>query len=399
MDLLEKLKEKLKEVKIIYPWYEQFYINQHIKDFNDLPYMTTDILEKHYYHQEYDDSIHMYQTSGTSSNIRKKIAYSEADEQRYVSFKMEVYKQFLNNSACKKAFSDVGTGHAASTADVIFKKLQMESKSISFERPIEEHIQQLKTFKPDVLYTMPSILDHLIYATENPAEFGIKKIILVGEIATEEWQQKIANIFQIQREDMMDTLGSIEIGTIAYYSHDIRRYVFLDHLYAEGIQSDEIGLDMEKLENKESILVLTSFVRSMFPAIRFVTYDVVRDLRTMVIDGVEKQTFQNIVKRVGPEFKHGEKISIYDIEEIVYQHLKEASVRVKLQNNALTIYIHSKLLNRSILTTIKKDIQEKIPEIGRMINNKILDEIQVLAVSNEELNTGKVKNKKIYYEK
>lgn len=247
---------------------------------------------------------------------------------------------------------------------------------------------------------MPSILDHIVQATENPRVFGIRKIILVGEIASLGWQRNIAGLFGLEPCDIIDTYGSIEIGTIAYYSHDLDRYIFADGIFAEGIGAQEIGEELSPLSNDESVLVLTSTVRKMLPAIRFVTYDVVRDFRPAMIDGVEKQSFSSIVKRVGRELKHGEKISLYDIEQVVYRHIEDAIIRVKVRNNALTVYIKSKSADHSIVSKIREEIRECIPEIGMMIRNHLLDDIEVIIVAKgEPMDSGKVKNKKLYYQR
>jgi phenylacetate-coenzyme A ligase PaaK-like adenylate-forming protein len=395
VNLQEKLEQKIKEVIRIFPWYENLIQGKSISSLQDLPLMTTSILEQHYYNQIADTSLKVYQTSGTSSKVRKRIFYSEEDDRRYVDLKTGIYANFIKHSAIKKALATVGTGHAASTASLIFERLQLENETVSYALPVEQHIERLIQFKPELLYTMPSILDRILYAAENPLLFGVKKIILVGEIATEQWIKRIAERFEIPVEHIMDTYGSIELGTLAYYSHEHKRYIVVDEMLAEGIQPREAGIDMD-LGDSESIPVLTSFIRSMFPALRFVTYDVVRDLKPVWINGQQRQSFQNIVKRVGPELKHGEKISIYDIEEVVYKHLDEASIRVKVNNNRLTVYIKSKSINESLRTTIQREIQDQIEEIGTMIKNGILDEIEVIAAPDELLKNTGIKNKKLY---
>lgn len=210
----------------------------------------------------------------------------------------------------------------------------------------------------------------------------------------------MAGLFGIDPRDIIDTYGSIEIGTIAYYSHDHGRYIFADGIFAEGIGVHELDEEVRPLRNNESILVLTSTVRKMLPALRFVTYDVVRDFRPVMIDGVEQQSFESIVKRVGQELKHGEKISLYDIEQVVYRHIEDAIIRVKVKNNALSIYIKSKSVKPSIIPVIKEEIRECIPEIGMMIRNHLLDDIEIIIVAKgEPLASGQVKNKKLYYQK
>ncbi|RXT06968.1 CoF synthetase [Ammoniphilus sp. CFH 90114] len=351
-------KQKANEVTSVFPWYKDLF-SCTPKNLEDFPLMTAELLEQHYYTQPLTspDStpLHVYQTSGTSSKVRKQIYYSEADDQVYINLKTDVFHQFIKDAGVRTAMADMGTGHAASTALKIFDQLHLHSQEISFQLPIAEHVKQLKDFQPDLFYTMPSILDHLVYAAENPAEFGIKKIILVGEIATKPWIKRMAQLFCIQPTDIMDTYGSIEIGTIAYYSHEHDRYLLVDGMLAEGIGVEAINLDIDPLREDEQILVLTSFARKMFPAIRFVTYDVVRDLKPIQIQGEWRQSFKKLVKRVGTELKHGEKISLYDIEEIVYRYLPKAGIRVKVSGNALRVLIQSPFLEEAVKHQIQHE--------------------------------------------
>jgi phenylacetate-coenzyme A ligase PaaK-like adenylate-forming protein len=396
----ESLMHKLNDVQRHFPWYADLIRERRIERLEDLPLITPDLLEKHYYNQPGDPALQVYRTSGTGSKKRKKIFYSAEDDRNYINLKVKIFGDFLKGSSIKKAAADMGTGHAASTAVTVFEQLQLETLSISFESPIDEHVNRLKRFQPDVLYTMPSILDHLLIESDDPVQWGIRKLILVGEIASEQWRKNVARRLRIDTKDILDTLGSIEIGTIAYFSHEHDRYIVVDDIVAEGLPAEEVDPGNEGLSDSEKVLLLTSLNRSLFPAIRFVTYDVVRDFRTIEVNGRPRQSFQSIVKRIGPELKHGEKISIYDIEEVVYKYADDARVRVKVRNNTLAVEIQSKTtINEALTKVIQQEIQRRIPEIGTMIQNRILDEIAVVIVS-EDLpwSTGSIKNKKIYYE-
>ncbi|MNB97986.1 putative siderophore biosynthesis protein SbnA [compost metagenome] len=399
---LDKLQDKVLEVIGVFPWYKELIGSGQTNDsLQNLPLMTSETLETHYYTQSAaDPSLAVYRTSGTSSGRRKAILYSEEDEKHYIDIKTRLFGELIAGSGCTRAMADMGTGHAANTALTIFERLGLENSAIPFELPIEQHIERIRAFKPDLLYTMPSILDHIVYAADDPRAFGIRKIILVGEIATPEWQRNMARLFGIDPRDITDTYGSIEIGTIAYYSHDLGRYILADGIYAEGIGTQELGGELRPLGADESILVLTSSVRKMLPAVRFVTYDVIRDFRPVMVGGVMKQSFGSIVKRVGRELKHGEKISLYDIEQVVYRHLEDAIIRVKVRNNALTVSIKSKSADHSTVPVIREELRECIPEIGMMIRGHLLNDIEViLAAGDEPLESGQVKNKKLYYQK
>jgi phenylacetate-coenzyme A ligase PaaK-like adenylate-forming protein len=402
---LTKLHDKLTEVASIFPWYRQWLPQKAVQSISELPLMTASLLETFYYQAAAEtwpcaDEMTVYQTSGTSSGKRKQIVYSREDEARYLAGKTRLFSRFLRQDARRyaRAVADLGTGHAASTALAVFARLGMEGRSIPYNRPIEEHVRLLRQFQPEVLYTMPSILEHVLLAAEDPAALGIQKVILVGETATPLWMSHAAAKLGLNFTDILDTYGSIELGTIAYYSHEHGRYLLLDDLWAEGIAMTDLPEFSETLPEGEQILVLTSFARKLFPAVRFVTYDVVRDLRPVVINGKQLQSFRSLVKRVGKELKHGEKISIYDIEHCVFARLPDARIRVEVAGNRLRIHVQSGGIDETVLDALRREIPGQIPEIGQMIENRLLDEIEVLPVKGEKgLKSGAVKNKKIYY--
>lgn len=388
-----------------YPWYavaaegERSCANE---EWKRLPLVTASMLEEHYYGADNPlaerEDLNRYQTSGTSSNRRKTIYYSKADEEAYMRIKLDVFRLIVGSGRYSRALADMGTGHAEATALEVFRQLGMEAESVSFRLPIECHLERLAQFKPEVLYTMPSILERILLASEDPLAYGIQQVILVGEMASPRWIQRAAESLGLDVQQVTDTFGSIEIGTIAYFSHEHGRYVLTEGLLAEGITAETVGL-APLTEADEQVLVLTSTVREAFPAIRYVTYDVVRDLRPILVNGVLRQSFQSVVKRIGPDLKHGEKISIYDIEDVVYRHLNTASIRVRVAGNALTVCLYSPDITGEVLESVRQDLENRIPEIGAMIQAGILQGIQVIgAVFDDSDHRGSVKHKKISYE-
>jgi len=415
MPPLTRLHQQVNRICQLHPWYktllQQDAIDSQAYPLSELPLITSDILEQHYFTGEAraEDGLSVYKTSGTSSGIRKAIYYSKEDDERYIDAKTTCFQEWLTATAVastpnlqpapiRKALADMGTGHAANTAMTIFDRLGLEADSLSFSLPIEEHIARLESTHPQLLYTMPSILDAIVAHAEEPKNFGIKKIILVGEIAPLQWQRNMAERFGIEPQHILDTYGSIEVGAIASYSHELRQYVIADGIYAEALPAEQIDDSFEPLQESEAVLVLTSYARSLFPAIRYVTYDVVRDFQTICIDGQERQCFSCISKRIGTDLKHGEKISLYDIESVVHQFIHDAALRVKLRDNRLFVHIQSKSLKDETLVHIQHAIEHKIGEIGQMIQNRMLEGISVTrAAENEQLERGTVKSKKIYF--
>lgn len=409
MHRIADMDKRVEQLGHYLPWYKSWIRSKQknietLTTLADFPLVTASVLEAHYYTKNNPlaerDDITCYRTSGTSSGLRKSIFYSPSDEKEYLRIKMNVFRSILGTHGYRTAMVDVGTGHAEATAIEVFNGLEMETESLSFQLPIQHHLERLASYRPDVLYTMPSILNRILLAADNPAAYGIRHVILVGEIASPAWIRQASERLGISIQNITDTYGSIEIGTIAYYSHEHGRYLLAEGLIAEGIDAQEISDTLAPLENEEEqILILTSMVREAFPAIRYVTYDVVRDLRPVLVEGVMRQSFQSIVKRIGPDLKHGEKISIYDIENVVYRYLSEASVHVKVASNALVIYIDSPHSSDAILRQIQHDLENRIPEIGMMIQAGIIDHILVTPGLHETfLQLTSIKGKKIVYE-
>jgi phenylacetate-coenzyme A ligase PaaK-like adenylate-forming protein len=403
----DRLTRKIRQVLDIFPWYDGLLADKGLdirsaQSLQSLPLMTSEMLERHYYHPEQPfeprDNVTCYRTSGTSSRRRKTIYYSAEDERRYVEIKAELFKRIIAPSGAATALSDMGTGHAASTASEILERIGIKGDSIAFQQPIEEHLERLRTLRPHLLYTMPSILDRILSASpEDPSSYGIRQVVLVGEIASPAWLRSVAERLRLGTERITDTYGSIEIGTIAYFSHEHGRYLFAEGIEAEGISAQALFDDAEPLNESESVLVLTSWARDLFPAIRYVTYDIVRDLRPIVVDGRSRMSFQAIVRRIGPELKHGEKISLYDIEDVVYRHLKDANVRIHVQSNGLTVHIDSKDKTPEVYERIELELRDQIPEIGMMIRGGLLSALKVVP-SDVTYDARVLKHKRIFYD-
>jgi len=369
-----------------FPWYAEIWARSADSEGSSFPPLLTARLLEPYYQSPPPEpfagtALNAYSTSGTSSGRRKTIYYSREDENRYMDIKARMFGEWLSaegSAPLRTALSDMGTGHAAATAPEVFGSIGLICESLSFELPIAEHLKMLEEFRPDVLYTMPSILDRIVSAAGEASRFGVRRIILVGEIAPPAWQRKIAARFGIRETDILDTCGSIEIGTIACYDHGIRRYVLAEGLHAEGVPAEQLGEGFDPLPPGEQVLVLTSTVREAFPAVRYVTYDVVRDLRTMTVRGAERQTFLGLVKRIGPELKHGEKISLYDIEEAVLRHADDAEIRVEVNRRRIRVRLRSASLTEDRLPAVRRAVEEMIPAIGAMIRGGLLDGIEVV---------------------
>ncbi|MFF2483422.1 CoF synthetase [Paenibacillus sp. NPDC058071] len=384
------IRAKLEEVCRMYAWYPELLAETECTEWEQLPLLTDRRLLPYYERGEgsAQPEWNVYRTSGTSGRKRKAIYYDAFDENVYLSHKTELFGRLLKNLPQGSAvLSDMGTGHAEATAAAVFEQLGFVCESIPFGLPASMHLMKLSECRPDVLYTMPSLLDGLFRIAPDGFQWGLQKVLLVGEPAPPAWRKRAAELLGLAEADILDTYGSIEIGTIAYYDIDLKKYVLLEGLIAEGASPTEVGLPGVELPEGECVLVLTSLVRRRFPALRFVTYDVVRGLRTeQAEDGSWITTFEAVVKRIGPELKHGEKISVYDIENAVFQHLKQAEVKVLVKNNRLRITIDAgALVDDAVRALIRAELHGAIPEIGAMIRGGLLEEMDVRFTEGEEL--------------
>jgi phenylacetate-coenzyme A ligase PaaK-like adenylate-forming protein len=409
---LRPLAAHLHAVARIHPWYAELLevygfsirpgYNADIRSLRELPLMTAALLERHYYAAppRLEPGLSVYRTSGTSTGIRKAIYYSPEDDVHYIAAKQSSFEGWLKEAAAgeqpiRRALADLGTGHAASTALRIFSSMGLEAEAISFSAPVGEHVGKLLEYRPDLLYTMPSLLEAIVDAWPAGEMFGVRKIILVGEMASREWQANMAARLGLAPEDLLDTYGSIEVGAIASYSHKLGRYVLADGVMGESLSAAELGGEFAPLAPNEGVLTLTSLARLLFPVVRFVTYDVVRDFEIIDIDGIPRGTFSHI----GPELKHGEKISLYDIEEAVHGVLTDATVRVAVSGNMLKLHIRSAELLREPAKAreVQTRVEQRIPDIGLMIRGGLLRGIAVIPADEEHpLPSGSVKSKKIY---
>lgn len=348
-----------------FPWYDalltQCGYDQTYDPF-ELPFIDDQILSQHYYNADINlPDASAYFTSGTSRGIKRKILWSPPDHQQYLEQRKRIFSDFLSRD-CKSACADLGTGHAAASAMEIFRMMGLQCFDIDFTKPIEEHLELLNQAQPDVLYTMPMILENMI--RHRNVRFRPKKIIVVGDIASTAWKKHITDFFSLARQDLLDIYGSIEIGSIAYECFDCGFYHFDDHIIPEMAYGWQNG-----------VLALTSLTRSYFPAVRFVTDDIIEGFERRECHGKAVFSFQRIVGRQGHELKHGEKLSLYDIIEAIETFLPGAIFYVMKGTRELTLKILSADFTSEKADRIKREILNKNPAVEQMIRSGLVDDI------------------------
>jgi phenylacetate-coenzyme A ligase PaaK-like adenylate-forming protein len=351
-----------------------------------LPYVDEAVLDEHYYSADHSGlaDCATYLTSGTSGGTRKKILYSSEDHARYVEQRTKIFARLLTPE-CRVACADLGTGHAAASAAEIFKNLGLDTFQIDFRRPVREHVEILNARRPDVLFTMPMILDSLVHA--GGLSISPRKLIVVGDVATPAWKENMTRRFGLRRGDLLDIVGSIEVGSIAYECFDCGTYHFDDHIYPE-VLAPEVGGDGT---GRARVLVLTSTARTVFPAVRFVTGDLVEGFGRRRCGGRDRLTFERMIGRAGGEWKHGEKISLYDISEAVNASLPGSIFDAYTDRSRVVIRVCAPDFTPEKAEEIKRLIRRRNPDVDQMIASELVGDIEVLAAAPGQLAGGGAK--------
>jgi fumarate---(S)-2,3-diaminopropanoate ligase len=391
-DLKPRFAPLVARLRQTFKWYDALLLEAGYdadEDPSRLPYIDEHILTEHYNdaHDPWLKDCTAYYTSGTSTGARKRILYSAEDHDLYVGQRQKIFARFLSPE-CKMACSDLGTGHAASSALETFEGLGVECFHIDFRRPVREHIAVLNEHRPDVLFTMPMVLDSLIQA--GGLNFQPRKIITVGDVASRAWKRRIVEHFSLRREDLLDIVGSIEVGSIAYECFDCGLYHFDDHIIPETIKPSELYEDFSDRGTAE-ILILTSLARSVFPAARFITNDLVEGFRMRDCGGLARYSFERIIGRTGSEFKNGENISLYDINEAVNTFLPASPFEVRRDSGKFVIRVCSAAFTDEIGERIKGLLKELNPDSHQMIKSSLVEDIEICNVSAGELSTHAAK--------
>ncbi|MFG3107081.1 phenylacetate--CoA ligase family protein [Streptomyces tendae] len=374
-----------------FPWYAQL-----VRDSGDpaaglarLPLMDQAVLEQHYYSAPPQPGASTYLTSGTSGGARKRIQYSEADDDAYVDQRRALFTDFLGPlTPGAVAVADLGTGHAASSARTVFQGLGLDARDIDFTAPVAEHVGLLNAWQPEALFTMPMILDRILQA-DPPLTARPRKVIVVGDLAPPAWRSHVAARFGIEPSDVLDIVGSIEIGAIAYFEASYGRYVFHDHIVAEVVPADldHAAGPADCRDRGDGVLVLTSLTREFFPAVRYVTGDLVTGLARTEVRGRTVTTFERLLGRVTGDLKHGERISGYDLSEAMAKVFPGCPFEVT-EGGTLTVRVVSDDVDEEKRRALVAAIRRAAPDVGTMLDSGLVGDIAVVAVPADGLRSG-----------
>ncbi len=368
----------LRQVAIVrqrFPWYDE---RVRASGFDAdprlvrLPLVDEAMLDSHYYQAELPawEGAVSYFTSGTSSGRRKRLVWDALDDAAYLAQRTRIFSAFVA-STDRVGCSDLGTGHAAQSATEIFRRLGLEAVSIDFQRPVGEHVEALNRIQPDVFFTMPMILDRLVLhggLTARP-----RRIAVVGDVASAAWKLRMREYFGLEPAALLDVYGSMEAGAIAFDCGRCGRYHIDTHILPEVLDARDFGAS-----SPGSLLVVTSLTRAAFPALRYVTGDLVEDFHPIVCGDFSGPSFARILGRLGNELKHGEKISLYEISTAVNEVLPAARFEIYKDAHQLVIQVASPAFDADAAARIKARLRALAPDIDQMIQSGLVADIAVV---------------------
>ncbi len=309
-----------------------------------------------------------YVTSGTTTGIPKSVDWPPLDHARYVEHRAAIFKGAVA-SGCVTACADLGTGHAAASALEIFNRAGLRGDELDVSRPIEEHVAVLRSTRPDLIYTMPMILERIV-AADGPG-YVPRLIVVVGDLAPPEWRVAMAHRLGMDPDRILDVFGSIEVGAIAYSVETTGGYLFHEHIVPEVIPAP--GPD----HPDAGLVVLTSLERDGFPAVRYAAGDVVDGLGRLELGGVPKWGYRRHLGREGQDVKHGELLGLDAIAVAVAAAAPGVAWGVRRDGLEAVIEIDGGRYSVEIAREICAAVRAAHPAVDQMIVSGLVGDIRV----------------------
>ncbi|WP_299537349.1 hypothetical protein [uncultured Streptomyces sp.] len=385
-----------------FPWYRELLLRRGVLgsgDLSRLPVIGTGLLGAHYYTAEHPQmpDASAYHTSGTSGGQRKRILYSPADDDAYVAHRRLLFGEFTRSvPRGSVAVADLGTGHAAASARRVFLELGFTAYDIDFTRPVDEHIDKLNAWRPDVFFTMPMILDKLLQARPG-LDIRPRKIMVVGDVAPLAWRAHIAARFGLRTEDVLDVFGSIEVGAIAHSCAETGLYHFHDHIVPEVVPPEKLAHLTEddrvpSHQEGSGALLLTSLARRYFPAVRYMTGDAITGLRRVRHDGREVFAFERIDGRLAGDLKHGERVSNHDLAQVMAENFPGRPFEAS-DEDGLIISVVADRVGDDQIAAVRAAVDRLAPDVAQMIASGLVGPVRVKAVPLDALRSGHAKRR------
>jgi fumarate---(S)-2,3-diaminopropanoate ligase len=325
-----------------------------------IPVLEETDLAATYYSSTAPRSGTAYLTSGTSTGVPKRVVWPVRDHQAYVAHRAAVFAPFLGDS-CRTGCADLGTGHAAASAREIFTSLGLRGSEIDVSWPVARHVEVLRETQPDFIYTMPMILERIV--ATGDLGYVPRRVAVLGDLAPAEWRQAIGKRLGMNAAQILDVLGSIEVGAIAYSDDQMGAYLFHSHIIPELTE--------------DGLLVLTSLERNGFPAVRYVSGDVVTGLRRFDVQGREAWGYERHLGRRSDELKHGEMLSLHAIALAMAEIVPGATWDVRRDGLEAVVEVEPAAYSADAAERIRYVIRAAHPAVDQMIRSGLVGDIGV----------------------
>lgn len=313
-----------------------------------------------------------YLTSGTSAGTPKRVFWPHGDHERYVRHRARLIARF-GGDACTTACADLGTGHAADSALEIFELAGLRGREIDVSWPVERHLEVLRRDRPDLLYTMPMILERLVAG--GGLGYVPRRIVVVGDLAPREWRRAMAERIGMDPRHILDVFGSIEVGAIAYSDDAAGGYLFHDHIVPEVIAPSEAG------PADRWLLVLTSLERAGFPAVRYVSGDLVAGLRRFATPDGPRWGYDVHCGREGAELKHGEMLSLHAVAVAIAGAAPGVAWEIRRSGMEVVVGLDEVAYSVETADAVRAAIRAAHPSVDTMIRSGLVGDITVRPVS------------------
>ena len=340
--------------------------------FDNVPVLTEEDFELGYYLAQEDDrdasGSAAFTTSGTTSGVGRRVSWPPADHRYYVEQRAALFRSLMGDS-CRTAVADLGTGHAQASAVEIFASLGLEGHEIDVSTPIDGHVASLRRWQPDLLYTMPVILERIVGA--GGPGYVPRWIVVLGDMAPRPWRRALEQRLGMKSGRIVDVFGSIEVGAIAYSDDEHERYLFHEHIVPESIDSPTPRSDGGQL------LVLTSTEREGFPAVRYAATDIVRGLRPIVVAGRRRWAFDAHLGREGTMIKHGEALSLPLMTERIAAVAPGVAWSVRREGLEAVIEIDAHAWSPALAEAVRRAVRDAHPAVDAMIASGLIGDLRV----------------------
>ena len=342
------------------------------------PLLTENILNEHYYGAPAPmPDCDAYRTSGTSKGAPRQIYFTATDKEHFFAQRTALVGEFLE-STCRTAACDLGYGGITTeTAVEAFRRLGLDTAIIDYRAPVKAHVAELNRVRPDVVFTMPVILESLLAAGE--LKISPKKIITVGDMISRTWRENVTRAFGLDLTDLLDFYGSQETAGMAALCQACGRYHFEDQICAETVDHREL-LPNLVVAPEERLLAVTSSTRTAFPVVRYVTYDLIVGFGVRLCGGRERQSFDHVAGRVASDPVYGERLSLHDVAAAVHAHCPGHAYEAAWTRDGFIVRIDCGTLSSSTKDKIRQDILRDYGAIDQMIRSGLLSDIEFLGV-------------------